>query len=290
MFGYVRPLKEELKIREYDGFKSYYCGLCHHIKKDYGDIPRFTLSYDVTTMGILLDALGPSSAMVKKKTCISRPVTKFPTIQNNLALKYASTVNVLLAYYKLLDDVDDEDDLKSKALALSFKPYLKNVPKELKFLNKVIKENLAQLHRLESTQTFSSLDEIAHPFANLVGSIVKLYPYPLRKDSRSLRANLYTFGYKLGKWIYLIDALDDFESDTEQGKFNALYCLYKNDTKTMHEEVDLTLYSCEASCKEILDKLPLRRNRAVLSNIVTLGMMDRYYKVANSCKSKQSNS
>ncbi len=286
MFGYVRPLKEELKIKEYDGFKSYYCGLCHHIKNEYGNLPRFTLSYDVTTMGILLDALSPSSAILKNQTCITRPITKFPTIKNNEALTYSATVNTLLTYHKLLDDVTDEADIKSKVLSTNLKPYLKNTPEQHKFLNKIIKHNLQQLHKLETSQTFDSMDEIAHPFANLVATIIKSYPYPLRQDCPKLRKQLYNFGYSLGKWIYLIDALDDYTKDIEQGKFNALHTLYGTDTDTMHTEVDRTLYSCEVNCKQILDQLPLRRNRALLTNIVTLGLMDRYYRVANNCKCK----
>ena len=44
MFGYVIPLKPELKIREYNIFRGYYCGICHEIKKNYGNIPRLSLT------------------------------------------------------------------------------------------------------------------------------------------------------------------------------------------------------------------------------------------------------
>lgn len=33
MFGYVTPCKMELKIKEYEKFRAYYCGLCKTIKK-----------------------------------------------------------------------------------------------------------------------------------------------------------------------------------------------------------------------------------------------------------------
>lgn len=31
MFGYIIPFKPELKIKEYEIFKAYYCGLCKAI-------------------------------------------------------------------------------------------------------------------------------------------------------------------------------------------------------------------------------------------------------------------
>ena len=36
MFGYVTPCKMEMKIKDYEKFKAYYCGLCNSIKNNYG--------------------------------------------------------------------------------------------------------------------------------------------------------------------------------------------------------------------------------------------------------------
>ena len=57
MFGYVTPLKGELKVKEYELFRAYYCGVCNSIKRDFGNIPRMTLNYDMTFLAILLDSL-----------------------------------------------------------------------------------------------------------------------------------------------------------------------------------------------------------------------------------------
>lgn len=62
MFGYVLPLKQELKIKDFNRFKSYYCGLCFHIKNDFGNIPRMALNYDMTFLALLLDGLSPDEA------------------------------------------------------------------------------------------------------------------------------------------------------------------------------------------------------------------------------------
>ena len=36
MFGYVRPYKPELKVKEYELFRAAYCGLCWSLKEKYG--------------------------------------------------------------------------------------------------------------------------------------------------------------------------------------------------------------------------------------------------------------
>ncbi len=278
MFGYVTPHKPELKMKHYDAFKSYYCGLCQHIKKDYGDLPRLTLSYDITSMCVLLDALSPDSTWLYDHTCIANPLKKRTSVQNNLSLKYGATINFLLSYYKLKDNVDDENDLKSKIALCRLRPHLANVPKEFDFMQLVIMDDLKKLNRLEKTLNFETLDEISHPFAKLVGNILKLYPYPLVGDSDELRAKLYIFGYTLGKWIYLLDALDDLEKDMKSGSFNPLLVLDAKD------RVQFSIVSCARNCENMFYQLPIRRNKELLKNIVTFGMETKYMQVSRGCK------
>ena len=127
MFGYVTPLKPELKIREYEMFKSYYCGVCMHIKEYFGNIPRLTLNYDMAFLGVLLDALHNESPSINFKRCIAHPLNKKPMILNNKALEYAAAMNVSLVYYKFIDDVNDDKDIKSKMKILVLEPYKKKV-------------------------------------------------------------------------------------------------------------------------------------------------------------------
>ena len=48
MFGYVVINKPELKFKEFDVYKSFYCGLCYSLRSRYGFVGQFTLSYDMT--------------------------------------------------------------------------------------------------------------------------------------------------------------------------------------------------------------------------------------------------
>lgn len=290
MFGYVTPLKSELKIREFNLFRSYYCGLCFSIKKNFGNIPRMALNYDMTFLGILLDGLSDKKLTMAPKRCVAHPSKKKAVILENNALYYAAEMNVSLAYYKLVDDVNDDGDLKSKALAGILSPYKKKFSKEIDNINNIIEENLKKLSQLEENLEFSSIDEICDPFSTIVGKILELYPYEIVDDSQKTRDNLYNLGYTLGKWIYLVDALDDLKEDMKDKKFNPINYLFNEDSleyedfiKEIKDRIEFSILNCACSCKNYLDELELNRNREILENIINLGMMDKYLNVINNC-------
>nr|WP_302598395.1 DUF5685 family protein [uncultured Cellulosilyticum sp.] len=290
MFGYITPLKDELRIREYTDFKSYYCGLCFHIKKHFGNLPRMILNYDMTFLGLLLDSLSPQDNLLTQKACMANPLKKKPILLDNDALSYAAAMNVALVYFKLLDDKMDDHSLKSKVLALGLTPYKNKFPSSLQTTYNIIEKNLNKLTALENNKDFSSIDEIAHPFSLIVGHIFKDYPFEIVGDSPNTREHLFQFGYCLGKWIYIIDAIDDLEKDMSKSKFNPLDFLYNKGNlnfdalfSKIKDRINFTLLNCGTSVKEHLDALPLQRNEEILENIISLGMMEQYTKVMHHC-------
>ncbi|MGL5149878.1 MAG: DUF5685 family protein [Clostridium sp.] len=294
MFGYVTPLKGELKIKEFNLFNAYYCGVCLGIKKLYGNIPRGTLNYDMTFLALLLDGLSCNKLKIVPKRCMAHPHKKKPMILDNFAIDYASSMNVALVYYKLLDDVLDDNSIKSKFLTVVLKPYKDKFSSSLEDINLIIKENLNKLYQLEKDKDFSCLDEICHPFSEIVANILKLYPNPIENDTKIRREILYSLGYSLGKWIYLIDALDDLEDDLKNSKFNPINHLFNKDNLSYTEllplikaRLEFSIFSCGANCKEKLLELNLHKNENILLNIIELGMADKYYKIFdNNCNCK----
>ena len=55
MFGYVRPNREELKVREQRDYDALYCGLCQALGTRHGFWARMFLNYDFTFLAMLLD-------------------------------------------------------------------------------------------------------------------------------------------------------------------------------------------------------------------------------------------
>jgi len=273
MFGYVMPYKMELKVRDYEKFKAYYCGLCHTIKDQYGNIPRVTLNYDMTFLAILLDSLNENPLASKQIICTLHPLSKKLIIIDNEPLKYAAQCNIVLTYYKLIDNINDDNSLKSKLAVKVLKKHIKD-----NALNNYIKDSLNKLYKMEKEAYNYNIDEISHCFADLTAYIISDYV----KNNDELKEKLYWLGYNLGKWIYIIDAWDDLEKDMQNKKFNLINALYNKDnlsfqelTRKVKENIDFILTSCAYSCFTSLKNLPIKKNQELLYNILELGLLEK---------------
>jgi hypothetical protein len=279
MFGYVTPCKMELKMKDYEKFRSYYCGLCKSIKKNIGNLPRFTLNYDMTFLAVLLDSLKGEKTTYEKQVCIAHPAKKKVVIVDNAAIKYAAYFNTILSYYKLMDNYADDSSVKSLLLTAVLKPYMKNYPADILSLKVEVEKKLDGLSAMEASAAGRTFDEISHPFADLTGYILSEY-------SDENRDELYWLGYNLGKWIYVIDAYDDLEKDMAGKKFNAIEAVlnknklgYAEFNDEVSGRVDFLLTTCAGQCLECLEKLPLKKNDELLHNILQYGLMEKIDKV-----------
>lgn len=291
MFGYVTPCKMELKIKDYEKFKAYYCGLCRSIKENIGNIPRATLNYDMTFLAILLDSLSDDASIYNKKVCAMHGFRKKVSLKDKPSLKYAAFCNTALSYHKLVDNINDDGSKKSKIFSLIFKRYLKETPSEFDGHLTYIENRLNELYKLEENPKDNPIDHIAHPFADLTAFILSSYKNDENKN------NLYWLGYNLGKWIYIIDAWDDLERDMRDKKFNVINsCFnkdndpYKDFSKEIEERIDFILGSSAAQCICYLNKLPLKRNEELLHNILQFGLLEKMDKVFKRgvCKNEKS--
>ncbi|MBW9150791.1 DUF5685 family protein [Clostridium estertheticum] len=293
MFGYVTPCKMEMKIKDYEIFKAYYCGLCNSIKNDFGNLPRLTLNFDMTFLAVLLDSLSESKYNFVKFKCLIHPLKKRLMINNNKALDYAAFCNVTLAYYKLMDDVQDNKTMKSKIYSIFLKTYLPKAELSYTDVMEYTKDKLLLLNTLEANHNDIGIDEhlsideqlsidgLSHVFADLTGFIISFY----YKES-SFKDDLYWLGYNLGKWIYIIDAYDDLEKDIKSNSFNAINSLLNTDNLDFESfsvlikpRIDFILATCASSCLKYLNNLPLIKNEDILCNILELGLMEKMDKV-----------
>jgi hypothetical protein len=117
VFGYVRPYKPELKMREFTRYRACYCGLCKMIKEDYGEIPRYSTTYDLTFLTLTLLALDPVDYGQNLERCFFHAGQKTPVATPSDPLSYVAGLAVLLSYYKILDNIDDRDKPVQSRLA-----------------------------------------------------------------------------------------------------------------------------------------------------------------------------
>ena len=95
MFGFVRPLRGELKVREWERFQSVYCGLCHTIRRRYGFMQTMMLSYDCTYLALVLDALEPGGGEQCKRRCVMHPFRRRTCAASSDGMIRAAAVSVI---------------------------------------------------------------------------------------------------------------------------------------------------------------------------------------------------
>lgn len=265
MFGYVVVNKPELKIKDFDKYQQYYCGLCQNLKKTHGKKSQFTLNNDLTFVGILLSGLYEPKETVKNIRCPLHPLHK-KTVRTNDCFNYASDMTMILTYYKLEDDILDENSLKSKLFRQILKKEFLKVKKQ--YPQKVINilKQLDKIHELENRNS-TDLDFIAGCFGHVMGEIMT-YKDDIFKD------DLYNMGYYLGKFIYLIDAYEDIETDIKKGHFNPLKSQFNN---SHFDENCFTLLEMMISQSSLyFEKLPIIENAEILKNIIYSGIWTKF--------------
>ena len=112
MFGFIRPYKPELRVREVNRFQAVYCGLCHEIKDRYGRLQTYFLSYDMTFFALVIGSIAEEEPKTRYCRCDASPFRKKAVACSSTALTYAADVSVLLVYYKIQDSIRDESGWK----------------------------------------------------------------------------------------------------------------------------------------------------------------------------------
>jgi hypothetical protein len=278
MFGYIVPEKPELKIKEYELFRAYYCGICKSIGKKTGQINRFVLSYDVVFLAVLLSAIWGKAPDIYRGTCILHPLKKRSLISANNIIEYVSEMNVILAYYNLKDKLRDEASVKFQAGMLVLEKTFRRMKK--KYLEKcgIIECKLNELSVLEE-KNCASLDMVSEQFAKIMEEVFRYKPVCENKKNDKI---LGWIGYNTGKWIYVIDAYNDIEDDIDKGNYNVLtyqYGFNRNNEdvrqfkERIREKVAFNLTYCLNQIAKAYELLEIKRNSGIMENIIYMGML-----------------
>ena len=275
MLGYVTIAKGDLKIKEYDIYQGYYCGICKAMGRRCSQVSRFTLSYDSVFLAMVLAALEDTADEIEMQHCIVHPIKKKPVCLNQKAVDYAADVMVILAYHKFLDDWKDEKSpagLAGKtALAGAYRKLSAKYPQ----VCTKIEAGLAALSKLEAEKS-GSLDMTANAFADVMEPLFTGYfdGYPGGETDAPRQRILALMGRALGRWIYVIDALDDYAEDREKGSYNPL--IYR---KNNLEGIGDLLYNYLAEIMNAYDLLDIKKNSSIIENIIFMGLRLRTDKV-----------
>ena len=267
MFGYINVNGRELSEESKQIYQSYYCGLCHALKDFCGKRGQALLNYDMTFLIVLLTGLYEPKTSSREFTCMVHPMKK-RTLRSNEIADYAAQMNVLLAYFNLVDDWKDEKDYSKKTLAAMYeKDYLRvkeNYPRQ----TAAVENYIARLSTYEKAGE-KNIDIVAGLAGEMLGEI-----FAWRQDE--WYDELKTFGFYMGKFIYLMDAYEDRQKDEKKDAYNPLRYLNASDEREYETLCRLMMTSMISECAKSFERLPILLNADILRNILYSGVWSKY--------------
>lgn len=266
MFGYVRINKMDLTFREYENYKGYYCGLCKYLKENHGEISRIGLNYDITFLIVILSAIYKPKTNIFEEVCLVSPFKRKKKLINDIT-EYAASMNILLTYYKLEDNLLDDKGVKDILAYNLYKSKLKMAHKKYPYKSQIIKEQMKILNQLEKNKEYN-IDKVSNTFGELMGEI---FAYKKDKYEDDLRR----IGFNIGKYIYILDAYEDLNEDYKKGRYNP-FMEYINKREELKIRVDRLISISLGLLASSIDRLNLQVNRGIIENIVYSGVYLRY--------------
>lgn len=275
MFGYLQIHKDELKVKEYEAYKSVYCGLCKQLGRDYGFLTRLILSYDCTFYAILLMSLKRSCTGFSDGRCKFNPLKKckFADCKDN-AYSKASALSVISAYYKVVDDIDDSGFFKRIALKI-VKPFFgrrqKKGARRFPEIENIVSEMMKNQKAAENDELVT-IDKAANPTAKMISDLAAL------EGGNDLQKRVLSeFGYQIGRWVYLIDAADDYEKDKKSGNFNPFIKADINDKDYINSVLSQSL----ARAYDAYNLLDIIDFKPIIDNMMLYGFPNKQNAVLN---------
>ena len=287
MLGYVKAFKPELKIKDYEIYRGIYCSLCRALGRNYSPVAQLFLSYDFAFAAVLRLALVQECFSFAQKRCPYNPAKKCMICSEKGELDYCSHAVIITVYYKVLDNLHDKG-FRSKLIAALIYPIVWLMHKKAARLapdaENAVRESMKLQTETEKKEDVG-IDEAAHPSADALGKVISF-----GFDGEN-REKLFSLGYAVGRFVYILDAADDLESDIKSGSFNPFKKEFGNikDEKTKAEFVkkaDEMLNLTHSRALDVLDEIEKNRFEDILENIVFDGLenskktvLDKYREV-----------
>ena len=280
MFGYVRADTPYLYIKDDNLYRAMYCGVCKGIAEVCGHSARMGLSYDVTFFSVILHNLAGIDVKIEKSHCLTHHIRSRQMANVDELTRQLGALNTALVYYKYTDDIADGD--KGRGKRLWFKKGFARMKKRYPETEKIVRENLKNQEKAEKEKV-DSVDRAADATATM---LAEFSDYALGEKKTPYSRNLF---YSLGKWIYLIDALDDYDKDLKKGAYNPFVLAYgASSRKALVEgknsaDVRFIFHSIFFDIRENLSHLEFRFNRDLSDNVLLRGLPMMTKRIMEGC-------
>lgn len=280
MFGYVNINKDSLSPENFEIYGSYYCGLCQSLKRKNGRKGQVLLNYDMAFLILFLSGLYEPIETEEELICPLHP-TKKKRVRISEITEYAADMNLLLSWHNFADDWKDEHASSKKLLMQIYHKAYKKTALKYPRQARTIEACMKKLNHAEELYE-ANVDIVAGYTGEMLGEIF-VWKEDLWKDE------LRTFGFYLGKFIYIMDAYEDIDKDRKNGHYNVLIPLKKEKSDDFDEIVRIMLVSMMAESAKAFERMPIIKNAEILRNIIYSGIWTKYGMLQGSKQKKKEN-
>ena len=212
MFGYIRPCRPELKIKDEARFRAYYCGICKALGRRSGPLCRALLRYDLAFLALVRDGVMDDTQM---------QVLRCPVKGTKLNMMQGASIDFCADAHLLLSALEQAG--------------------------------------------CADPDDAAEPFSAFLG---KLFSFGMPEEAQP---SLRFMGYNIGKWIYWLDALDDYDRDEKKNAYN-VWRLAGYSRKQACEWALPLMMQCICQAQLCYDVIDSEKTRPLVENVLCEGM------------------
>ena len=267
MFGYINVNQKKLSEENKAVYQSYYCGLCRSLREFCGSRGQVLLNYDITFLVVLLTGLYEPKTIQESFTCVLHPMKKRLSRKNEI-MDYAAQMNVLLAYYNLIDDWKDDKNFTKKTIAGLFEKDYERVVRNYPRQAGAVSDYLEKLSVYEKAKE-TNIDLVAGLTGEMLGEL-----FAWKEDE--WYEELKTLGYYMGKFVYLMDAYEDLKKDEKKDAYNPLRYLESESDQEFETLCRLMMTSMMSECAKSFERLPILTHAEILRNIIYSGVWSKY--------------
>lgn len=273
MFGYAVANPDKLSEESKQRYRAMYCGICRALGDDRRRLNRLTLTYDLVLVALVLSSVTKTDFKEEYCRCAVHPIKEHAVLKNEYTV-FAADMNILLAYYKFLDDKKDDGGVLPGLEVSLFRKEAERLMEKYPELSARIASCLDSISECEARNELGA-DIPASYFGDLLGSIFAGCDIPCREA-------LYDFGYSLGKVIYYMDAEVDIKADLKKQRYNPLI-------RMSEDERNAALELLLGDCMMRYGALPMERDKEITDNILLSGIWTAYERMKRGEKSADDN-
>ena len=283
LFGYARPQKLDLTLRQSHHYTAHYCGLCFALAREYGTLWRALTNFESTLLVLLMSAQADPDPSFRRTFCPVSAFCRFAIVNEHEGfMTLGAAFTVCMAELKSLDSVRDGSLLARPARAMGSRQFAKarHILAERSFDIAPLLQADDRLAELEAEAGAApgsvTFDELTAPTAD---GLAHVFTYTgVLTDRDESCASLERLGRAVGRLVYLGDCLEDLARDAKRGAFNGLRAcmMAEQDSAELSrgaaDALSYVIARCNVEARNALSQLTLHRYRPIIENIILLGL------------------